>query len=386
VILVAEILFCISALAILHTYVFYPALLLLIGRNKKRSTDKNIFHPEITIVCAAYNEEKVIEEKIHSTFRSNYPVGKITMLIGTDNCSDRTVSIIQKLQLEYPQLQLREFTQRTGKIGILNILCREAQSEILVMTDANVFFAADTLDKLITHFSDDNKVLVCGRVIKRPLSGEAVTQTELRYMDLENKLKAAESNAFGVVMGAEGGCYAFRKNIFQTIPPHFIADDFFITCLALRTGKKVIFDEDALGYEDLETNSAGEFRRKARIATGNFQNLFFFKDLWLKFWTITAFCFVSHKILRWKTPFLFVLNMVTALLLYRLCIFFPIVFFGEMFLLILPLLNALLVKIGVRLRAFIAVSHFMIMNAALAVGFFRFCKGVKSSVWEPVKR
>jgi cellulose synthase/poly-beta-1,6-N-acetylglucosamine synthase-like glycosyltransferase len=386
VILAAEILFCISALAMLHTYVFYPLLVLVIGRKKKKATANNGFRPAITIVCAAYNEEKVIEEKIHSTFKTTYPSNKITLLIGTDNCSDRTVEIIQKLQTQYPGLHLKEFKQRTGKIGILNILCSEAQSEILVMTDANVFFAADTIDKLVAHFADEKNVLVCGRVIKRPLSAEAVTQTELQYMDFENRLKAAESNAFGVVMGAEGGCYAFRKNIFQAIPPHFIADDFFITCLALRTGKDVIFEEDAIGYEDLNANSAGEFRRKARIATGNFQNLFFFKDLWLKFWTATAFCFVSHKVLRWKTPFLFILNLATAIALYHLCLFFPIVVIGELFLLALPLINTALVQIGIRIKAFIAVSHFMIMNAALAVGFFRFCKGVKSSVWEPVKR
>lgn len=384
-ILAAEIIFCLSALAMLHTYVFYPLLMFVIGGRKHVALDAGRTDVHVTIICAAYNEEKVIEEKIHSTFATNYS-GYVTLFIGTDNCSDRTVEIIKRLQQQYPDLKLKEFTQRTGKIGILNILCKEAESDILLMTDANVFFTPDTIGRLLGHFSDDETMLVCGRVIKRPANKEAVTQSELQYMNFENRLKAAESHAFGVVMGAEGGCYAFRKEIFQSIPPHFIADDFFITCLALRTRKKVLFEENAVAYEDLSANTAGEFRRKARIATGNFQNLFFFKDLLTKFWTATAFTFFSHKVLRWITPFLFCMNLLATLVLFKICSFFPLVLYTELFLLILPLLNSILTKVGLRIKPLIAAAHFMVMNAALAVGFFRFCKGVKSSVWEPVKR
>lgn len=383
--MLAEIIFCLSALAMLHTYLFYPIVLFAVG-SKKRLITRDGENPELTVICAAYNEEKVIEEKIHSTFKTNYPPSKITFLIGTDNCSDRTVEIIKRLQVQYPRLKLREFTQRTGKIGILNELCKEAGSPVLVMTDANVFFTPTTLDQLTKHFSDPGTVLVAGRVEKRAQRGGAVTQSELRYMNFENRLKSDESHAFRVVMGAEGGCYAFRKEIFRKIPPHFIADDFFITCLALRTKKNVLFEENAIAYEDLATDTRGEFRRKARIATGNFQNLFYFKDLLLRFWTATAFCFFSHKVLRWVTPFLFLLNLAATLFLLKICIFFPAVACFELFLIVLPMINFVLVKIGAKIKPLVAISHFMMMNAALAVGFFRYCGGVKSSVWEPVKR
>jgi len=386
--LTLEILFCISALAMLHTYFFYPALLLLFS-GKKRSTA--IFanadeYPEITVICAAYNEEKVIEEKIHSTFNTNYPPAKISMLIGTDNCSDRTVDIIKKLQQTYGGLKLREFTTRTGKIGILNALCAEAKSPVMVLTDANVYFKPETLSQLIKHFKNEKVGLVCGQVVKRPLNTETVTQSELQYMNFENRLKLAESNLLGLVMGAEGGCYALRKDIFKTMPDHFIADDFFITCLALRAQKKIIFEDEALAYEDVLADTKGEFRRKARIATGNFQNLFYFKDLLLRFWRAAAFAFFSHKVLRWITPFLFLLNQACAALLFNFHWAYKAVFFTEVALLLLPFLNYIAEKTGAKIKLLAALAHFMSMNAALAVGFFRFCKGVKSSVWEPVKR
>jgi len=384
--LALEIVFCLSAMAMLHTYVFYPALLLLFAGGKKK---KALFFeagklPDITLICAAYNEEKVLEEKIHSVFSTTYPADKIRFLIGTDACSDQTVSIIKKLQQTYGGLKLIEFTSRTGKIGILNNLCKAAESPVLVMTDANVFFKSKTLFELVKYFKDTDVGMVCGHVIKRPLNSGAVTQSERQYMNFENRLKSAESRAMGLVMGAEGGCYALRKELFSEMPGHFNVDDFFISCLVMRKKKKILFADSAIAYEDVAADTQGEFRRKARIATGNFQNLFYFKDLLYRFWGATAFAFFSHKVLRWITPFLFLLNFAATALLFKVHVFFVIVFFTQLFLLLMPLLHSVLVALG--LKPLIAASHFMRMNAALLLGFLRYCKGVKSSVWEPVKR
>lgn len=382
-----EIIFAISALAMLHTYIFYPALLLLFSGAKKRELvyDESEL-PAITIICAAYNEEKVIGEKVRSAFKTTYPANKITLAIGTDACTDSTVAILERLQTEFAGLKLHEFKQRTGKIGILNELVKKAGTEVLVMTDANVYFKQETLFELVKHFKDPAMGLVCGNIVKQALNKEAITSSELQYMNFENRLKLAESNLMDVVLGAEGGCYAARREIIKEIPPHFIADDFFITCLALRQKKKVIFEEKALASEDLAADSAGEFRRKARIAAGNFQNLFYFLDILGRFWSGAAFAFLSHKVLRWKTPFLFLASLLVAALLFKVHLFFRIVFFAELGLLLLPLINYLLVTAGIRIKLFIALSHFMLMNAALLTGFIRYCRGVKSSVWQPVKR
>ncbi len=385
----AKIIFCLSALAMLHTYVLYPALMLIIGSMKRKPgvlySDPDEL-PEVTVICAAYNEEKVIEEKVHSTFNTTYPLNKITFLIGTDNCSDITVPLIQNLQNKYRELKLVEFTQRTGKIGILNTLIKQAKGSVLIMTDANVFFKPDTILEMVKHFKDEKIGLVCGQISKRPLNKEAVTQSELQYMNFENRLKLSESNAFGIVMGAEGGCYAIRKELIKDVPANFNVDDFFITCLALKERKNIVFEEKAISFEDVAANIKGEFRRKARIATGNFQNLFHFKGLWLRFWSATGFAFLSHKVLRWITPFLFLLNVLAVIYLFKAAMFFRVVLYVQVALILLTLLSSALSGAGIKIKPLIALSHFMIMNLALAVGFFRYLSGVKSSVWEPVKR
>ncbi|HXU27267.1 MAG TPA: glycosyltransferase [Bacteroidia bacterium] len=373
-----------------HTYVVYPFLLYVFSKSKKENTE-NLFKPtdelpSIAVICAAYNEERVIVEKIESIFTTHYPKEKISFYIGTDACSDSTVSIIKKLQEKYPTLKLVEFTERSGKINILNKLCSVAHADVFVMTDANVFFREDTFFELIKHFKKEDVKLVCGNIVKRALNQETVTKNELQYLNFENFLKSAESNLWQIVIGAEGGCYALRKSSYLNIPPHFIADDFFITCHVLSSKGKILFEKNAMVYEDASAETKGEFRRKARIATGNFQNLAYFKHLLSNPFSKIGFAFLSHKVLRWLTPFFFILNSVCCVFLATDNFLFEYILAMELAILFSPVLNALFEKMGIKIKPLISASHFVVMNRALFVGFIRYCKGVTSSVWQPVRQ
>ncbi|HTA62587.1 MAG TPA: glycosyltransferase [Bacteroidia bacterium] len=374
----------------LHTYIIYPAILYVLAKNKKNTTD-NLFKPsdalpDIAVICAAYNEERVIEEKINSVFTTNYPKEKISFYIGTDACSDNTVPIVKRMQAKYPLLKLVEFTERSGKINILNKLCSLAQSSVFVMTDANVFFKEDTFFELAKHFKNQDVKLVCGNIIKRALNQETVTKNELHYLNFENFLKSAESKLWSIVIGAEGGCYALRKTSYLEIPAHFIADDFFITCHVLNTNGKIVFEDNAVVHEDASAETKGEFRRKARIATGNFQNLAYFKGLLKNPFSKIGFAFLSHKVLRWLTPFFFMLNAICCAFLGADNFLFEYVLAIELAILFSPVLNALFEKMGIKIKPLISASHFVVMNRALFVGFVRYSRGVTSSVWQPVRQ
>lgn len=385
-----QILFFLSAYAMLHTYIVYPGLLYVFSKNKKSATE-NLFKPtdalpSIAVICAAYNEDRVIEEKIKSVFTTNYPKEKITFYIGTDACSDNTVSIIKKMQEKYPSLKLVEFRERSGKINILNKLCVLARADVFVMTDANVFFKEDTFFELVKHFKNKDVKLVCGNIIKRALNKETVTKNELQYLNFENFLKSAESKLWQIVIGAEGGCYALRKESYLNIPSHFIADDFFITCHVLSTNGKILFENNAVVHEDASAETKGEFRRKARIATGNFQNLAYFKKLLRNPFSKIGFAYISHKVLRWLTPFFFLLNSICCAFLTADNFLFEYILAAELAILFSPMLNTLFEKMGIKIKPLISASHFVVMNRALFVGFVRYCKGVTSSVWQPVRQ
>lgn len=389
-ILFFQILFFFSTCAILHTYILYPLLLYIFSKNKVNLNNDqfqpNDNLPEIAIICAAYNEAGVIARKIESTFNTSYPLDKITFFIGTDACTDNTVALIKTLQGKYPSLKLIEFNERTGKINIINTLCTLAQSPIFIMTDANVYFKESTFYELVKHFKDPSIKMVCGNIIKRPLNNETITKNELGYFNFENFLKAAESRLWSIVIGAEGGCYAISKDAFTKVPTNFTVDDFFITCNVLLHKLKIIFEEKALAYEDIAADTEGEYRRKTRIATGNFQNLIYFKSLLKNPFSKIGFAYISHKVLRWLTPFFFLLNTICCIFLANTYSLFKYIIVFEMGLLLFPLINNLLIKLGIKIKIAISLSHFIIMNYALFVGFIRYNKGVTNSIWQPIKR
>ena len=162
--MVWQILFWTSVGAIAFSYLLYPFILWIISKLKKPlqfnayASDEDL--PTVSIVMAAYNEELILTQKIESIFNTKYPLHNIELLIGSDNSTDGTNKILKEAERQYPQIRLKLFTQRQGKISIINQLQQLAQGELLIVTDANVLFNPDTLPELIAPFADDRVGLV----------------------------------------------------------------------------------------------------------------------------------------------------------------------------------------------------------------------------------
>ncbi|MGZ4043394.1 MAG: glycosyltransferase [Bacteroidia bacterium] len=335
--------------------------------------------PYITILMAAYNEEKVLDGKIKSVFNTTYPLNKIKFLVGSDASTDETNNIIKKWSLQFPLLTLVEFKGRTGKAGIINRLVTQCDTEILILTDANVIFKQDTIFKLVRHFKNEKIAQVCANIIKVSDPGAGISEQEKTYMALENKIKLYESLNWNIVIGAEGGCNAIRRESYAMVPDNFCVDDFYLTMNVIEQGKEIVFDNDAVCYEDAPSLSSVEFARKVRISMGNFQNLARYKNLLLPFWKGSSFAFWSHKVLRWTTPFL----LITSLIATTILGFYNRAFFG---IALLQLLGILTPLVKLELKLFKVISHFYLMNLALLKGFFVFIKGVDTNIWQPTKR
>lgn len=379
------IIFVLAAYGILHSYVVYPLWLIVFTGDKKITkeqftTEDNL--PNVAILMAAYNEEKVIGEKIASVFNTKYPLEKIVFYIGSDASTDNTDSIINEYSQKYPQIKLKRFGGRTGKSGIINSLAEEAQEEIFILTDANVLFKPETIFNLIRHFKNVNTAQVAANIIKVSPSNKGIASQEKSYIALENKIKYYESVRWNIIMGAEGGCYAIRKQNFSPVPKNFYMDDFYVTLNVIEQGKEIVFDKEALCNEDVPTQSREEFKRKVRISIGNFQNLNRYNALLLKTNGV-SFAFWSHKVLRWLTPFLLMLCFFSSFSLMFHDRYFVILFALQLAGFFTPVIDWLL---GINFSLLRFVSHFYLMNLALLKGFIIYVKGVDSNVWQPTKR
>lgn len=386
--IVAKVLFWVSAGALLHSYIIYPLLLKWMAKGKALVKNPAILNdwPAVSVVMAVYNEESVIKEKIDSFLKLDYPRNRIELIIGSDGSDDLTEGIIEKYQLEYPNIQLHKFTGRTGKSGILNQIIKNASGSILIFTDANIYFDRQLVKNLVLNFKSEFIGLVGANIINTNLQRDGIAYQEKAYIQRENMIKYYEGVIWGNMMGAFGACYAMRKELFKPLPPNHLMEDFYITMHVIKAGFKSVLDLQAIAYEDVSTQISEEFKRKVRISAGNFQNLSIFYSLLWPVYKPNGFSFLSHKVIRWLGPILLCISFFTAAILSFQSLWFAFIFWFILMVSLSPLIDWIITRLNMYNFAIRLCTYFLIMNLALLVGFMRYLKGIKSSAWQPTVR
>jgi cellulose synthase/poly-beta-1,6-N-acetylglucosamine synthase-like glycosyltransferase len=387
--MIIQVFFWLCIFAIFHSYVLYPLILRILAAGKQENL--NIYSPDetlpfVTILIAVYNEEQVIEEKIRSVFSGNYPTSKLELIVGSDGSTDKTNQILEKLAYEFPQLHFIFLNERMGKGNVLNTIVRDARHDLLLYTDAKVILKTDTVYQLIKHFKEPSIGLVGGKLLNKVHKSSGISIQENAFMSREFIMKHEEGLIWGCMVGAYGALYAIRKALVPAIPVAFIADDFYITLKVFESNEKAILNPEAIGYLNVPNEINEEFRRKVRIAKGNFQNLFAFLHILWPPWKGKAFSYFSHKVLRWLGPFFIIAVLVSNLFVLDKGYIYILTFSFQIILLIIPAVDYVMRKFGIHILFLRYITHFYGMNAALLAGFFNYLKGIKSNVWEPTRR
>ena len=383
-----QLIFWISLFLVFYTYMLFPLILRLLSGKKEMGpgTSHEYVLPRISVLIAVYNEEKHIGEKISTVLSGNYPPDRLEILAGSDASTDRTNAILEQLAETNPSLHITLFHKRKGKPGIINELAQKASGEILVITDANVMLEASTLPELIRPFREEHIGLVDSMLINTGIKSDGISRQERFYTGREVNIKQHESRLWGAMMGPFGGCYAVRRSLYRKVPGHFLVDDFFINMSVLDQGAFCITNPDSKVYEDVSNNPLEEFRRKKRISAGNFQNLGRFWYMLFRGRRGIGFCFLSHKIIRWLVPFLVMISLALSIFLGLHSLFYLIFALLQGVVLITPVIDHILRKIGIQSIPLRFISHFVLMNLALLAGFLRFLGGIRNNVWQPTRR
>jgi len=377
-----------SLALVVYAYVGYPLLLDwlagLFGRRSWPAPRPGESLPTVSLLIAALNEEKWIADRVLNALHQDYPPDRLRVVIASDGSTDRTCQIVEGLAARYPgRVLLYDFSQRRGKATVLNSVLPELTSEIVALSDANTFFARDAVRNLARWFRDRSVVAVCGKLnLVDAATGRNVDGLYWRY---ENFLKEREGR-LGALLGANGAVYAIRQANYFLIPGDTIIDDFVIPLqMKLRTGGRIVYDAAAEATEETPPRVADEFRRRARIGAGGFQSLARLWPLALPSAGWTALAFVSHKLLRWFAPLFLVLALAANLLLlhrpeFRLLFALQASFYAA------AAVGALLPGNSTAIRGLRLATLFTSMNAALALGFWRWLAGLQRGTWQRTAR
>ena len=185
--------------------------------------------------------------------------------------------------------------------------------------------------------------------------------------------------------GSVRGCYAIRRDLFPLLPANTLVDDLYVGLTVLRKGFRSFNVPEAIVLEDTQADMAAQFSRRVRIAAGSFQNLFRF-GIFPSRRASACFAFLSHKILRWSTPLLLVLFFMTTIILSGRSEFYIWLSAFQLIFILLSALDLVADRYGKNLKYQRFVTQFLLMNAALAAGFVKAVRGIKTGIWEPTKR
>src|ERR1051325_3990313 len=181
--LYVEIIFWIAVVAIAYTYAGYPLLLMLLSKRRGNPVRRSDSTPPVTVIIAAYNEERDIAQKLENTLALDYPKSNLEVLVTSDCSSDRTDEIVKSFANRGVRLHRQE--ERLGKTAAQNAAVEKANGEILLFSDATTHYYPDVLLQLIPSFADNSVGCVTGNVVYAHAKDSSVSHGTRSYWNYE---------------------------------------------------------------------------------------------------------------------------------------------------------------------------------------------------------
>lgn len=369
----------------IYNYFIYPAVVIFISKCKKDNHINTISNvcdfPTVSFIIAAYNEEKVISDKIKNTLSLDYPSDKFQIIVVSDGSNDKTVSIIKKFQ-EQGVISLHN-DARNGKSAALNRGVEISTGEIIVFSDANNDFSNDAIKQLTKHFNDPVIGAVTGAKHIYDSDDRQSAVGDGLYWKYESKIKEAEST-LGSITGAEGEILAVRASLFEPLDKKVINDDAEITFNLVKSGYRVIYEKEAKAYEQASHELLDDFNVKVRMTAGGYQTLSLQRAFLFPPRSWYTFSFISHKLLRWLAPhFMLVIFITPLFLLHRIDML--ILFICQIMFYTVSLVAWFNRKKNLHKLLYIPM-YFTVMNIALFWGFVRYFNKNTKSIWKKAER
>jgi cellulose synthase/poly-beta-1,6-N-acetylglucosamine synthase-like glycosyltransferase/peptidoglycan/xylan/chitin deacetylase (PgdA/CDA1 family) len=235
------------------------------------------WRPPVSVLIAAFNEEKVIRKTVQSILSNGYE--ELEAIVVDDGSRDRTLTVLEEAFGNEPRVRI--LTQaNAGKSAALNRAIAEARNEILVALDADTVFRRGAIEKLVRHFADPRVAAVSGNARVGNRKGWITRFQSLEYTYGFNLDRRALDvlNAITVVPGAAG---AWRKSpILEAggFASDTLAEDTDLTLAIRRLGYRILYEEEAVAYTEAPETTGALAQQRFRWAFGTLQSVWKHRD------------------------------------------------------------------------------------------------------------
>ena len=378
----AEIIFWSAVFLVFYTYGGYSLLIIALSRFFHNDVRKKEITPKVTFLITAYNEEKNIAQKLDNTISLDYPKEKLEILVASDGSTDGTEEIVKSYAGK--GVRLLRVEGRVGKTATQNAAIKAATGEIVIFSDATTTYEKDNIKNIVRNYADPEVGAVSGRYEYYNPTGAAIGTGNILFWKYENLIKSSQTR-IKTISGCCGCIYSVRKNAYEPLPPDIISD----LCEPLKIlekGYRIVFEADAVAYEETTEKASEEFNMRIRVISRGMRGLLYMKKLFNPFkFPFVAFQLFSHKVLRWLIPFFMLALLVSNLFLldgafYKITMALQAAFYA------MAALAWLGEKANLRLSIFSIPLYFSTVNIASVVSMYKTLKGFKAVTWETVRK
>jgi peptidoglycan-N-acetylglucosamine deacetylase len=249
---------------------FYGVLALAQKWRARRAHFDAAFRPPVSVIIAAYNEEKVIARTVESILRNGYDDAELVIV--DDGSTDATLAVLRQTFGDRPNVRI--LTQPNGgKSSALNNAIAHARHDLLIALDADTIFRTGTIGKLVRHFADPHVGAVSGNARVGNRNSWITRFQSIEYIYGFNLDRRALDllNAITVVPGAVG---AWRKDLIVKLGgfgDETLAEDTDLTLKIRRAGYRIRYEQDGVAFTEAPEDTRGLAKQRFRWAFGTLQ-------------------------------------------------------------------------------------------------------------------
>jgi cellulose synthase/poly-beta-1,6-N-acetylglucosamine synthase-like glycosyltransferase len=336
--------------------------------------------PSVSLIVAAHDEESVVAEKVRNALALDYPRERLEVIVACDGCTDATVARAREagadLVLDLP---------RGGKIRAQDAAVAGAKGEIVAFSDANSLWEPGALRALVGAFAAERVGYACGQVRffqdpHPPAGGAAATNQEGLYWRYEMAQREAESRLRSITAG-NGAIYATRRESYIVVDP-IMGHDLSFPFNMVKRGWRAVYVPGARASEKMVPSIEGELARKRRMMSHTWPIVLRGGMLSPRGYGVAyALMILSHRLLRYATPFLHALALAANLALVvegaHPSGLYIATLVPQLLLLALAWLGGV-----VHARPLLVARYYVLTTASLALGLWDWLRHGTSAAWE----
>ncbi|HVA95279.1 MAG TPA: glycosyltransferase [Candidatus Dormibacteraeota bacterium] len=245
-------------------------VLAIIEKFRPAPADHPEFQPLVSVLIPAYNELGAITYTVNSVLESDYP--KLEVIVVDDGSTDGTADLLDEQFGRNPSVRVIHQPNH-GKPTALSHGLAEASSSIIVTIDADTAIEPSAIRKLVRHFANPKVGAVAGNVKVGNRVSWLTRWQALEYVTSQNLEKRAFDllNCIPVVPGALSAWRAEAIHDAGGISADTVAEDTDLTITIRRTGWKIYYDEEAIGWTDAPETASALVRQRFRWTFGTLQ-------------------------------------------------------------------------------------------------------------------